>query len=598
MSSIILLPEHIANQIAAGEVVEGPSSIIKELVENSIDAKASKIEIIVSKNLFKIEVADNGEGIALDQLSLAFKKHATSKIKNIDDLSYLSTNGFRGEALPSIAAVSKLTCISKQAKELTAHKIYLENGEEKISQSSGQKGTRIIVDDLFFNVAARFKFLKSDSKEKNKVIDTVRALALANLGVAISLSIDGKLYFQSSGSNDLFKTIVAIFGSKISEQMILLEDIAFVQGIISNRFFSRSDKRGIFTFVNNRFVQCYIIKSAIDAVYKKILGPNKYPIAVINLQIPNDLVDVNVHPTKKELRYQNPNQIYTQVGDAVTKALTENLYKSDFHFQTKIEDQQYEVRPKQVELKLSKISHPKPNIDLDIVKPYVENFEKDLDYESRQFIGRFGATEIEIVNSTQAKEIISQQNNKVIFDLVIQDESINHSVILKGQFLGENWIQLSYLQYLKDLGAKILEKFKLELTNNQAFIQKTKSRPSQKPSKAILEKVWLRDNFTCVYCAKPLLHPDVLANNLTNCLEPKILQEHLASYDHYLPASQFSELNIDIENLYACCQSCNQQKSNSLALKTWQVRRSNSWAEFSEMKPNQIAGLDFTSPRN
>ena len=303
---IKILPEFIANQIAAGEVVEGPSSIIKELFENSIDANATRIDINTSKNLLRLEISDNGDGIAKEDLELAFKKHATSKIQSIEDLNSLITNGFRGEALPSIASVSKLTCITRTQDSALASKIHIENDHQEVTETGAGFGTKLIIDDLFFNTPARLKFLKSDSRERNTIIDTCRGLALANPSIKVSLTIDSKKILESSGSNKLDQTLEEIFKKDLSKQLLKAEASegsikAF--GFCSKLSNTRTDKRGIFSIVNNRLVDCYIIKSAINSVYKDQIPKGKYPIVVMNIKLPSEDIDINVHPNKKEIKY-------------------------------------------------------------------------------------------------------------------------------------------------------------------------------------------------------------------------------------------------------------------------------------------------------
>ncbi|MCE2929318.1 MAG: DNA mismatch repair endonuclease MutL [Candidatus Caenarcaniphilales bacterium] len=576
MSKIALLPEHIINQIAAGEVVEGPSSIIKELVENSIDAGSTRIEILLSKNLLHIEIADNGCGMSREDLEIAFKKHSTSKIKSTEDINKILTNGFRGEALASISAISKLTCISKKAEDQIASKIYLENGKQIISESGAQTGTRIVVDDLFFNTPARLKFLKSDNKEKNLVVDMVRALALANPKIAFTFKLDSKEILKTTGSADQAQTVLEVFGSDISLVKLNLQrgDIT-VSGWVSDRFYSRSDKRGIFTFLNNRVIQCYIMKSAIDSVYKDILGPSKYPIAVINLELPCEHVDVNVHPAKKEVRYQNTNAIYQAVGDSVAKALANSLYESNISFQINFQDTQMRELPVQASRQVEFITDVKSSRietlafqNLASPKPISEEISREFSFESRNFVSRLGSVDIDLVDSLSPREIITEHGNKTIFDLVVKNADINKSIVLKGQFIGENWIKDKYLGFLKSLGQEILDKKQLEIGFG-AVKQRENSRPSSKPSKTQLEEIWQRDNYTCVYCSKSLIHPDQLNQMLVTAENPEELKSHLATYDHHLPASKYAELNKDSRNLFASCVACNLKKSDSLASKTW-----------------------------
>ncbi len=616
---ITVLPEHIANQIAAGEVVEGPSSIIKELAENSIDAGATKITIEVSKQLLKIQLVDNGSGMSPEDLPLAFKRHATSKISKIEDLHSLITNGFRGEALASIAAVSKLTCISKRKEDDHATKLYIENGSEQLTMTGASNGTNIVIDDLFFNTPARLKFLKSNTKERTNIIDIVRSLAVANPGVAFSLNIDGKSSVKTSGTKDVSKALVEIFSEEICDGLLPVQAAGGsikVNGYTSKAHVYRSDRRGIFTIVNNRILKCYIIRSAVEAVYKDILGAGKYPIAVINIEMPREDVDVNVHPNKHEVKYQETNKLYTLVGDAVAKALADHRYESAQSFQPSIKDYVLSEQTKLADGTLNSalltnsdhysrttkddLSHKSSILktaqeevamemvsdnfgELEQRKSYREDFsfsspEDRLNVNARKFVSRFGSVDISITATKGLKTLISSLGNKTSFELVINDTKLSEqSVVIRGDFIGENWLQESYLAMLHNLGREILNREVLESNFRNKPTKDAGSRPESKPSLKQLEEIWERDHYTCVYCEKLLLHPNTVKLALKECSSPGKLNEHLASYDHHLPASQAPELNKDTRNLYACCQACNIVKSNSLATKTWTPRVLDGW---------------------
>jgi DNA mismatch repair protein MutL len=631
---IKVLPEHIANQIAAGEVVEGPSSIIKELVENSIDATASKVDVIVAKNFLRVQVIDNGHGMSKDDLSLAFKKHATSKITSIEDLHNLMTKGFRGEALASISAVSKLTCISKRSEDTHASKIYLENGIETITETGASVGTNVLVDELFFNTPARLKFLKSNTKERNNIIDLCRGLALSHPELALSLTIDSKTIFASSGSAQLELCIQEVFKDNLDKALSKIDfmrDGLKVEGYASSPHVSRSDKRGIFTIVNGRLLQCYILRSAVEAVYKEILGPGKYPICVIKLNLPLELVDINVHPNKKEVRYSNTNQIYTLVGDAVAKALADHAYETSSSFQPSLKehylrneesslqqvsfnsdlvnnsDKFVNTQSKAYKNDFSIVNQAKNQAAMEIIESHFEaspqhkKFRDDFSFEhndvlnanTRKFISRFGSADISVLDSVSLDTVMSSLGNKTSFELVTKDEDIHKSVLIRGDFIGENWIKDHYFEFLAKLAKEILEREKLEKNfkvKNDASIS---SRPQAKPSDLQLKEIWKRDYYTCVYCHKLLLDPDTIKTALKTNSDPEKLNSHLASYDHHLPASKFQALNQDSRNLYASCQACNKQKSDSLASKTWTPNPHNAW------KNNhlEIANEKFTSPK-
>lgn len=603
MATIQILSEQIANQIAAGEVVEGPSSIVKELVENSIDAGSNKIHVEVSRQFQKIEVIDNGSGINPDELGLAFKRHATSKIQTVNDIYNLFTNGFRGEALASISAVAKVSCISKRKIDDTATKIYIENGKEVLTKTGAGDGTTIIVDDIFFNVPARLKFLKSNNKERNNIIDLIRAFAIANPKIAFTLKVDEKILVKTTGSDDLEACVDELFTQELRHKLCKLNctdgDISLI-GYVSAPELTRTDKRGIFTFLNGRVIQCNIMRAAIDAVYRKYLTSGKYPIVIINLVISPDQVDVNVHPSKKEVKYQNPNLIYRMVGDAVAKAISDSFYLNQNSFQPSLDDHNLQTEPKPQQI-IFESYESKPiaeNFDSYKFKPEalksfpVKDYEEKISANNRQFISRFGSVDISVFDSTALETTINSMGSRTNFELVIKDVKFAKSVLLKGDFVGENWLKEKYLNFLGELGKEILDKEKSEYnfsSSQPSNLQR--SRPDATPSQKELEAIWQRDNYTCVYCAKALLHPSTIKNALKDCNDIALLNSHLASYDHHLPASKFPVLNEDKRNLYAVCQECNIKKSDSLASKTWTPVIKNSWD-----KPLLVSNLSFDNP--
>lgn len=590
LKKINLLPEFIINQIAAGEVIEGPYSIIKELFENSIDAQANVIDIKVSKNFSKIEITDNGHGIAAEDLELAFKKHATSKIQNLEDLETLMTNGFRGEALASISAISKLTCITKTSESDFAYKIYIENEKQEISKTGSGQGTKFIIDDLFFNTPVRLKFLKSNTKERNNIIDLVRGLSLANPQVKVSLSIDNKIILQSSGSNDIEKVLAEIFKLEKQNSLLQLDNSdgsIKVSGYCSKISNTRTDKRALFTIVNNRIVDCYIIKSAILSLYKELLPTGKYPIAVIKLDLPSTDIDVNIHPTKKEIKYAEANKIYRIVQNTIDQKLRNNSYQEIETFnqqnhlkenhlntrqvsQTKINNDFFQENHYHQDEKQGNFQNQISNLESQ--KTFKnESSEETILFNSSKFLARIGSISIKKIDNTDVQTILSSLGNKTKYEYVVKDLAKNQAIVFSGEFIGENWLKEKVFAFLETIAVDIFAQDKKPQS------AQTHSRPNKKPKQSTLEKIWQRDNYTCVYCAKPLLSPASVKHYLNENLDAKLVNQHLASYDHHLPASKFATLNEDENNLYAACQECNIKKSNSLASKTWEPQAYNSW---------------------
>lgn len=326
MKRINLLPENLINQIAAGEVIERPSSVVKELVENSIDAGATKVEITVSNECRDIRIADNGSGIHKDDIALAFSRHATSKILTEKDLWKISTMGFRGEALASIISVSKVTCVSRTANEEIGTKAECENSAIKISDTGCSVGTIMEVSDIFYNVPARSKFLKKSQTEFSYIADVIQQIAIVNPHISFHLINKGSTSLRTSGSGDLSTVISEIYSRDIIKSLIEVnkDDQPYslsITGLVSMPDFTRTSKKSVHLFVNGRPVKCPVFIKAVDTVYKDLIPSGKYPFCVLNLAVKSSDVDVNVHPAKREVRYANPNQIFNFIFSAIKHSL-------------------------------------------------------------------------------------------------------------------------------------------------------------------------------------------------------------------------------------------------------------------------------------
>lgn len=326
MARIKQLSKHLINQIAAGEVIERPASVVKELTENSIDAGATRISVEITNDCRDIRVADNGSGIHPDDIMLAFSKHATSKLQNDEDLFEIHTLGFRGEALASIISISKLTCITRTKDFETGTKVKCENSEVKQVETGCAIGTIMEIKDLFYNVPVRLKFLRNPNTEFSYIQEIVQALALVNTHVAFELKRNGKTVLKTTGQKDLGQTIKEVYSSEVVENLkpVLKTDELSglkITGMVSKPDFTRSSKKNYHLYINSRTVKCQIIQKAVDMVYKTLIASGKYPFVVLNLEIPVLDVDVNVHPTKKEVRYKNTNQIFNFVRTAVEAGL-------------------------------------------------------------------------------------------------------------------------------------------------------------------------------------------------------------------------------------------------------------------------------------
>ena len=327
MTKIInILDDLTINKIASGEVVERPSSVTKELIENSIDASSTQIVIdIVDGGKKQIRITDNGEGIPSSEVDKSFLRHATSKIKKIDDLYDLYSLGFRGEALASIASVSRLEMITKTKDEPLGTKVVLEGGKEVLKEPVGTKnGTTIIIKDLFFNTPVRQKFLKSTHAETINISDLINKLAIGNTNVQFKYINNGKLMLNTPGDNKLISVIRSIYGKEIVENLIEInEEGSFcnINGYIGNNNIYRSNKNLQHIYINNRYVRSKIILDAINEAYKSIIPINKHGVCFLNIDINPAKIDVNIHPTKMEIKFENDKDLYIEIRDLLKKKL-------------------------------------------------------------------------------------------------------------------------------------------------------------------------------------------------------------------------------------------------------------------------------------
>jgi len=323
---IKILPETIASQIAAGEVVDRPASVVKELLENAIDAGAQQIEIeILQAGRRLIQVTDDGSGIPANEVGLAVCRHATSKLSSAEDLFNIRTLGFRGEALASIGSVSRLTMITNTHENPVGAKLTVEGGESaETSTIAPAPGTRVSVEDLFFNLPARLKFLKSDTTESRHITGLVTRYALAYPHIRWSVTQDEKPIFQTTGSGERFEILQALFGPTEAGKLMPVsfeERHLKVEGFISSLSLTRSNRKDITVFVNGRWVQDPMLTSAVIRSYNTMLMVGRYPVAVLFINIPPELVDVNVHPAKAEVRFRDQDAVFSGVQRAIRRGL-------------------------------------------------------------------------------------------------------------------------------------------------------------------------------------------------------------------------------------------------------------------------------------
>ena len=330
MGNIVLLDELTINKIAAGEVIERPASVIKEMVENSIDAGATNITVeIKNGGISYIKVTDNGKGIAQDDLEIAFERHATSKIRSADDLDTVTSMGFRGEALASIAAIANVEMISKTKEQDVGYKIVVQAGDilEK-EETACQVGTSITVRNLFFNTPVRYKFLKKDYTEAGYIEDAITRIALVNPHIAIKLINTGKTVIQTNGNGDMKSVIYSIYGKDVANAILDVdykyEDI-HVTGVIGKPEIARSNRSNQLFFVNKRYIKDKTLTAATEQSYKGLIPIGKFGFVVLNIEMNPAKVDVNVHPAKLEVRFEEESKIF----QAIYHSIKDTLLKSE-----------------------------------------------------------------------------------------------------------------------------------------------------------------------------------------------------------------------------------------------------------------------------
>lgn len=342
MGSIRELDQNTINQIAAGEVVERPSSVVKELMENAIDAGATMISIEIEEGGTKsIRITDNGKGIEKEDVRIAFLRHTTSKIKTAVDLLSVSSLGFRGEALSSIAAVCQVELLTRTSSNMEGIRYRIEGGKEVGYEEIGiPVGTTFIVNNIFFNTPARRKFLRTAQTESGYVADIVEKIALSHPEIAISFKSNGRIKIHTSGNGNLKDVIYSIYGKEITDNIIEINDendFMKITGYIGKAIISKGNRTYENYFINGRYIKSNIISKAIEDGYKFILMQHKYPFTVINFEINPEYLDVNVHPSKMELRFRKSERIYPVISECINDALIEKANIIDIQLESDIE---------------------------------------------------------------------------------------------------------------------------------------------------------------------------------------------------------------------------------------------------------------------
>ena len=442
MGNIVLLDDLTINKIAAGEVIERPASVVKELVENSIDAGATNINIeIKNGGISYIRITDNGKGIMPDDMEMAFERHATSKIRNASDLETVTSMGFRGEALASIAAISKVEMISKTGENEIGYKVNVQAGKIINKEETGcSKGTIITITDLFFNTPVRYKFLKKDFTEAGYIEDVITRIALIHPEIAIKLTSSGKTIIQTSGNGDIKSVVYGIYGKDVADNILEVnyqyEDIK-VTGVIGKPVIARSNRGNQIFFVNKRYIKDKTLTSAAEQAFKGLLTIGKYGFLILNIEMSPSKVDVNVHPAKLEVRFQDENTIFK----AVYHAIKETLLKGELVPEDKpveIKRQETIVTPGETEIKKESIKFS-DLLQKMVSKKEEKEVEDPFEYKANPiaeiYSNKYGVREEEesykIQNKQITEETAEEDELSKIDTHVINTQEINERIMGK-----------------------------------------------------------------------------------------------------------------------------------------------------------------------
>lgn len=466
MSKIQVLDQNTINQIAAGEVIDRPASVVKELLENAIDAGATMITIeIKDGGTSLIRITDNGSGIENDDIKVAFLRHSTSKIRNALDLLQVSSLGFRGEALSSIAAVCQVELITKTAENLTGIRYKIEGGKELCFEEIGApEGTTFIVRNIFFNTPARRKFLKTAQTESGYISEIIEKIALSHPEISINFINNNQTKIHTSGNGNLKDVIYSIYGRDISNNLIEIDcqnDFMKMSGFIGKSIISKGNRSFENYFINGRYIKSNIISKAIEDGYKFILMQHKYPFTAINFEIEQELLDVNVHPAKMELRFRKAESIYPWIMENIKQALIEkpNIIKVDLEEKKETKPALSHV-PEPFEVKRNEINQVPGDTDFNVTKnsakikshkpqvTYEEvskplNLREDLGYlksgENREITPNPLENPLnKMEHQPEAKQPIQQELASVYDDFLSDNAREKHKLI--GQIFDTYWI--------------------------------------------------------------------------------------------------------------------------------------------------------------
>ena len=487
MGNIVLLDDLTINKIAAGEVIERPASVVKEMLENSIDAGAKNITIeIKNGGISLIKITDDGCGIAQDDMEIAFERHATSKIRKAEDLEVVKTMGFRGEALASIAAIAKVEMISKKADSDVAYKIIVEGGKTvEFTEAARSVGTTITVQNLFYNTPVRYKFLKKDYTEAGYIEDAVTRIALVNRDVAIKLISNGKTIIQTNGNGDLKTVIYSIYGKDIASEIIEVnyeyEGIK-LSGAIGKPVIARGNRSNQLFFLNGRYIKDKNLSAAADQAYKGMIPVGRYGFIVLNLDIDPKLVDVNVHPAKLEVRFEEESKVFKAVYHAIKTSLAKselvaNVSKIEENGEKEIQKELSEDKEEKLyneELNVSE-SHKKTGISglfQKIIKEPEETQEELSNNHLEEIFKYRQGLKDNLYGTPENRSINKEKTNE---DINVDTQVINDDEISKKVSLGNTVISSNTREIDVNNVNKLIDDYKKKLLNDNKNSENTQA---------------------------------------------------------------------------------------------------------------------------
>lgn len=438
MGSIVLLDDLTINKIAAGEVIERPANVVKELVENSLDAGATSISVdIENGGITYIRITDNGKGIAPDDVEIAFERHATSKIRNASDLIKVSTMGFRGEALASIAAIAKVEMVTRTKDNELGTKIIVEGGKIlSIEECGAPVGTSITIRELFFNTPVRYKFLKKDFTEGGYIEDAVSRIALVNPNVSFKMTNNKKEIIRTSGNGDVSAVVYNIFGKDIAQNLI---DVDYeyegikVTGVAGKPEIARSNRVNQLFYINGRYIKDKILSAATEEAYRTLIPHGKYGFCILNIHINPELVDVNVHPAKLEVRFSEEGKVFKAVNGALRTALLKQDITRDADVDEEKENVQDEVQMPQETKQPSKglfdIFRPKAIEKKNNV--FTVDFKNKIEETQEEYVTK----NVESKSEQLVDELFAQKEDDAsdIEDKSIEDDSKKEEIVIKPE---------------------------------------------------------------------------------------------------------------------------------------------------------------------